>query len=135
MPFRRCLRQSYQANPKRSSGCYLFIPFSLQHYIHTSCVWVNKFDIIGGAAYDVNAIDEPLSDMWSKSMKVEAKQLQFQVIRYLETMKGGCNDSLSPTLHESIVREFAYSYLSTLLHGAEYNTNNCVVHNFLQLFT
>jgi hypothetical protein len=62
----RLIKQIHRDN----QGAGLFIPFASQQHIHAIRFWANRMHMIG-AAYDINDIDEPLAEMWSKSMKIE----------------------------------------------------------------
>lgn len=53
-----------------NQGAGLFIPFASQQYLQAIRFGANRMHIIG-ATYDVNDINEPLAEMWHKSMKVE----------------------------------------------------------------
>jgi hypothetical protein len=156
----RLIEQIHRDN----QGAGLFIPFTSQQYLHAIRFWANRMHIVG-LPYDIEDVNEPLAEMWVESMKMEKevadapgdmvnmpeafkkdtkwKQWKESVLTYLHSKTGQANTpfayiarkndwpvpgTIYVTVHDQLVE-------STILHGAEYNTNNGMVYNLLQSLT
>jgi hypothetical protein len=106
------------------------------------------------APYDVNDANEPLTEMWTESMKVEREATEmpdnlvnmpevFKNNMNLHSKKGQANIPLILIIRENDlpVPESIYATLhnplvdSAILHGPESNANNGIVHDLLQSLT
>jgi hypothetical protein len=145
-------------------GAGLVIPFTSQQLIHAIRFWANRMYILG-VPYDIALVNEPLAEAWNESRKAEAEAAEApddlvkkpepfkkdtkwrpwkeSVITYLHSKTGqaaiplayivrefdqGIPGAIYSTVHEQLVNQAIH-------HGPEYNTNNGIVYDLLQLLT
>jgi hypothetical protein len=154
------IKQIHRHNP----GAGLFIPFFSQQYVHAIRFWANRMYILG-LPYHIEQLNEQLANVWNEENKAENearnlpsdiikspdpykketkwRQWKESVVTYLNSKRGQGGIPLSciirdddvpqiqiahPTVHEQLVN-------CAILHGNEFNTNNGIVYDLLQLLT
>jgi len=156
----RLIKQIHRDN----QGAGLFIPFASQEHIHAIRFWANCMHIIS-SPYNIEAIDEPLAELWSESMKAEKEAADIQgdiikapepfkkdtkwrtwkesVITYLHSKQGQASIPLAYIVREhdlpgpQIIYPMVHDQLvnKAILYGPEYNLNNGIVYDLLQSLT